>query len=446
MPTVPAGANQQSLAAVNGQPIAAAGHAVSARRGSQWLSQEDLQAHLAALVRLENVGVLLGAGASMGPLGGMTMVDLWKHFSVNYPASLQWLVSEEFVYDIHALPNVEALADTLEIARLEWIRQRRTADLVGLNQARSDLQRAVIRAGLLDELWWKDPASVEQSSPALDSHRALLQKLTAARQPGQPSPWLFTTNYDLAIEWAAESIGLKVSNGFDGLHHRAFAPHNFDLGYRNVLARGEARFGTYNIYLAKLHGSLTWRATKDGTSYLEYPTAYVWESISSFLTGGAEEDFPGPVVFPSAAKYLQTVGFVLGELLRRLTDVLARPQTCLMTTGYSFSDEHLNRIVATALQNPTLQLVIYLPEAERDGDSFDMTTCKPWVRRIAALASPQVTVVGGGPAAHFGEFINHLPDPVIYDEQAERIREMLKERGGLSGGIARVSGPTESSS
>lgn len=46
---------------------------------------------------------------------------------------------------------------------------------------------------------------VDLSCPELATHRRLLQKLTAARQPGQPSPWIFTTNYDLAIEWAAET-------------------------------------------------------------------------------------------------------------------------------------------------------------------------------------------------------------------------------------------------
>ena len=401
--------------------------ALCARRGSQWMSPDDLQAHLAALVRLENVGVLLGAGASMGSLGGMTITMLWDHFVATYPISHKWMTDEKFVNSTDSPPNVEELADALEIARSEWNRQQRTRKVRKLDQVRSDLQRAVIRAALLNDAWWKEPTAVDHGVAQLGAHRKLLHKLTAARQPGQPSPWVFTTNYDLAVEWAGESIGLKVSNGFDGLHHRAFAPHNFDLGYRNTLARGEARFGTYNVYLVKLHGSLTWRASKDSASYVEFPTAHLWKSIEDFLAGKSTTDFPGPLVFLSAAKYIQTVGFVLGELLRRFTDVLARPQTCLITCGYSFSDEHLNRIVATALQNPTLQLVVYLPEAKRSGEEMDVTHCRPWVRRIADLCSPQVTIVGGGSAAFFGEFVDHLPDPAIYDEQAAKIRNMLRE-------------------
>ena len=252
-----------------------------------------------------------------------------------------------------------------------------------------------------------------------------MQKLTASRQPGQPSPWLFTSNYDLAIEWAAETLGLKVTNGFDGLHRRVFSPQNFHLGYRNTLARGEARFGTYNIYLAKLHGSLTWQLIRDGTVQ-EFPAHALWDRVTSFLNGDSD-DFEGHIVYPSIAKYVSTVGSVLGELLRRFTEFLARPQTCLIVSGYSFSDEHLNGILACALQNPTLQLLLYCPEVVRTDEALSLEECSDWVRRVAGLESPQVTIVGGGPAAHFEAMVSHLPDPAVYDEQAAQIRAMIKE-------------------
>ena len=379
---------------------------------------------MAAVVRLENVGVLLGAGASVGALGGMTMADLWTEFTSRFQASAAWLRQEGFI-SAEEIVNVEKLTDALEIARLEWKRVNRPRKLQKLEQARADVLRSVVRASLLLQPWWEKPSMVDIERTELGSHRQLLQKLTAARQPGQPSPWVFTTNYDLAVEWAAETMGLKVTNGFDGLHRRVFSPHNFDLGYRNMLARGEARFGTYSVYIAKLHGSLTWRTTGDGTVE-ECSTAYLWPKIRMFLDEKIH-DAPGHFVYPSAAKYLQTVGFVLGELFRRFTEFLARPQSCLITSGYSFSDEHLNRILASALQNPTLQLVIYVPSARRDDQSLDLGNCSQWVRRVAELESPQVTIVGGSADAFFSSLVEHLPDPAIYDEQAARIREMIKQ-------------------
>lgn len=410
--------------AKNSDAVSDSGELPCARRGNQWLTRQDLEAHLAAVVRLEHVGVLLGAGASVGgSLGGKTMASLWDHFTSKFPTSAAWLQSENFVSG-GAIVNVEDLTDTLEIARLEWERVSRNQDLLELNSARADVLRSVVHAAVLQPRWWKSPSAVDLDCVELTTHRQLLQKLTSARQPGQPSPWVFTTNFDLAVEWAAETIGLKVTNGFDGLHRRVFSPHNFDLGYRNMLARGEARFGTYGIYLAKLHGSLAWQTAADGTVE-ERSSGYLWTKIRKFLTGKVDE-IPGYIVYPSTAKYLQTVGFVLGELFRRFTEFLARPQSCLITSGYSFSDEHLNRILASALQNPTLQLVVYAPEATRDGTDLRLENTSEWVKRIAAIESPQVTIVGGGSEAHLSALVDDLPDPAIYDEQAARIREMIK--------------------
>ena len=50
-------------------------------RGDEPITQEDLKAHLAALLRLENIGFFLGSGASVGP-GGKTISQLWLDFWV----------------------------------------------------------------------------------------------------------------------------------------------------------------------------------------------------------------------------------------------------------------------------------------------------------------------------------------------------------------------------
>lgn len=394
------------------------------RRGARWLTERELCAHLAALVRLENVSVLLGAGASSGPLSGLTMSALWKRFCEDSKTSFDWLQKNDFVArETSAVPNVEELADTLEIARLEWTRTNAT-DLPSLQSALDNLKRAVMRASILKQEWWEQP-DLAARSPELGPHRDIIQKLCGARQPGQPSPWFFTTNYDLAVEWSAESVGLRVANGFGGVHHRAFAPHDFDLAFRNTLARGEARFGTYNIYLAKLHGSLSWRLL-DGTNVVEEAAHHVWPTLKNFLDGKNSADGRF-LVLPSATKYTQTVGFVLGELFRRFAEFLARPHSVLVTNGYSFADEHINRVIFAALQNPTLQLVIYLPEASRSGDEIKVPKDKSWLLKLIALRSPQVTVVGGNAKAYLAALAAHLPEPALFDEPAAQIRERLRD-------------------
>lgn len=393
-------------------------------RGGTSISADELKAHLASLLRLENVGVLLGSGSSRGDLGGKTIGEIWKEFTGNCKKSYQWLIDESFV-EKEAIPNVEELFDVLEIAAKEWERQKRLRRLKKLKNVTNDLKRTVINGSLLKKEFWSGDRSSWVEHSALENHRRLLQRLVSARQAGQGAPWVFTTNYDLAVEWASESIGLRITNGFEGLHQRIFSPHSFDLGYHNLLARGEARFGAYNFNLVKLHGSLNWRQ-KD-QDYIEVPIGMVWEEIELFLNGG-KGALDCPIVFPTAAKYMQTVGFVLGELLRRFTDFLSRPQACLICSGYSFLDSHLNQIILRALQNPTLQLVIYLPEAKKKtSGELDLDGCSAWVKKIRALESAQVTIIGGGESAYFDRFVRMLPDPAIYDDQALRIRKTLKE-------------------
>jgi len=399
-------------------------------RGGKALTSEELQAHLAALIHLENVGVLLGAGCSAGAVGGMTMKQLWELFVQEYNHSFVWLKDKGFLTDelkvSVGIYNVEKLLDSLEIAQKEWQRQGKTILVKTLKTAKDDVYRSVIRAALLEKDWWTSP-NLAFESDKLKPHRTLLQRITSSRQPGQCSPSIFTANYDLAVEWAAESMGLRVMNGFDGTHYRVFSPHSFDLGLSNMLARGEARFGTYGIYLSKLHGSLSWKLASNQEDYLEVSCTQAWSGIESFLNGSNSKKQFAPIVFPSAAKYMQTVGFVLGELFRRFTEFLSRPQTCLMIIGYSFSDDHLNLVLTRALQNPTLQIVICIPEADVVDGKLDYQKCNRWIKNLGLLELPQVTIIATPSGAYFENFVSFLPDPVIYDKYAQEIKKVLAD-------------------
>ncbi len=350
------------------------------------------------------------------------MRQLWEKFTERRGASLVWLRNNAFLPpDPTHVPNIESLSDNLEIARSEWNRSNH-AKRDELANVIADVQREVISAAQLQPGFWTNPEKVGSQLEPLANHVAMLRKLCGSRQPGQPAPWVFTTNYDLAPEWAAETIGLKYINGFDGLHYRTFAPHNFDLGFRNVLARGEARFGTYNFYLAKLHGSLTWLRKDD--EVLEFAAEQVAKPITEFIAG--QKNTVPEMVFPAGAKYQQTIGFLLGEIFRRFTEFLSRPQTCIFTCGYSFSDAHVNRFLLTALQNPTLQLVIYAPESKVTAGVLDVSACQQWLQKLAALHLGQVTIVVGKEMAYFDRFTEDLPDPAVFDEESEVTRRSIR--------------------
>ncbi len=401
---------------------------VLAFRSGRLLMPDEFLAHIAALTRLENIGLLLGAGASKANgLGGKTVKEIWDSFSLSNSVEVQWLESNNFIKR-DATPNLELLLDKLNIAKSDLERSKNTA-LSNVNEIIKQLRKQVLSAALLDRKLWSSPEEAEATiSEKLKSHVQILQKICAARQPGQSSPWIFTTNYDLSVEWAAEAIGLNVNNGFSGFHNRIFSPHNFDLGYLNILAKGEARFGIYSVSLAKLHGSLTWKLTDSG-GVTEEPARSVYGPLENFISGKDGCDPDTFLIFPEAAKYLRTSAFVFGELFRRFSEFLSKSQSCLIVNGYSFGDDHLNRVIRSAIHNPTLQLVLYVPEITVDSATQKPTIeNNPFLSQLIQLGLPQITFVGGNARAFLDKLAEHLPDPAIFNEQSERIRKLLAEK------------------
>ena len=359
------------------------------------------------------------------PRSAQSGSDVWALLENEYADQIQFLRENKFLADDEP-GNVELLLDRLEIACLDG--ERTGADLTKLKAARHALRKAVLRAAILDERLWSEPDQAILN-PKLSDHIRLVSRLAGNRQPGQAAPWAFTTNYDLALEWSAEALGLHCVNGFSGTHDRAFRPSSFDLGLRNVQARGEARFGTYNLYLGKLHGSISWTASKSG-SVCELPSASVKPLVDQFIASDQPDNWPGFMIFPGASKFVQTTAFVYGEVIRRFTEFLSRPNACLIVNGYGFADDHINRLIVSALQNPTLQLIIYLPEIDRLGiyDTLAATgeAIRPneQLKRLLLAQLPQVTVRGFGAGGFFDALANDLPEPAMLDEVSERARQL----------------------
>ena len=305
-------------------------------------------------------------------------------------------------------------------------------------KALSDIRLSVIRAGILSKEWWNYTDSVLDlyTEKRLESHRDLLRKLVATRQPGQPSPWIFSTNYDLAVEWAAESIDIFVINGFWGTHRRHFSPQSFDLGLSNTQTVGEARFGSYNINFVKLHGSLTW--FENSGNFIEVQSSVAKEKIDSLFEDSLnpdpdedgeidnydikEKSYENLMVLPSNEKYSQTSGYFYGELFRRFEKFLASPQTSLVVIGYGFNDEHVNRMIKSALLNPTFQLVICLPEFT---DICEISNLPYEINELINLKNPRITIIGGGESAYFGQIVKLLPEPAYFEEPNHNLRQKL---------------------
>lgn len=114
------------------------------------------------------------------------------------------------------------------------------------------------------------------------------------------------------------------------------------------------------------------------------------------------------LIYPTPAKFGETMGMPYAELFRRLAGTLVRPQSILFVVGYGFGDDHVNAIIRQALAVPSFTLVIVDP-APKSG--FVTTLREQKDRRVWIAEGPTVGTLAG-----FVE--NVLPD--LRDEEIRK--------------------------
>ena len=156
---------------------------------------------------------------------------------------------------------------------------------------------------------------------------------------------IVTTNYDTLIEDAADSIEYTVMDGFSFSHRPYFNSDMFEWNLvkdiENIKTR-ELEYKKNIINLLKLHGSLTWERDTKGIRRKE--KAAVSHPI---------------MIFPSSNKYMQSYQEPYFELFTKFQELLKRSNTLLITTGFSFADNHISQMIIQAiLHNKSLAVLI----------------------------------------------------------------------------------------
>ena len=176
---------------------------------------------------------------------------------------------------------------------------------------------------------------------------------------------VFTTNYDLFIEHAADEVkNIRLNDGFNrnpslsGKYN--FEPETFfDVSYKtSALFNHEYPVPTIN--LIKLHGSLSWveqdKSVVFGIEEKDIPP------LADEATKQAEmkafvDQFS--LILPTSSKYNQTtLDRYYYDLLRIYANTLEVENTVMISFGFSFADEHILDITKRALKNPTLLLIV----------------------------------------------------------------------------------------
>ena len=236
---------------------------------------------------------------------------------------------------------------------------------------------------------------------------------------------IFTTNYDRLIEAGAELAGLHLLDRFLGNLMPIFRSSRLDLDmhYNPPGIRGEPRYLEGVARYTKLHGSVDWVQTGKDIRRIGLPfgAARVDPYLQAPGFGGSTAH--KLMIYPNAAKDRETADYPYVELFRDLAAAVCRPNSTLVTYGYSFGDEHINRVIRDMLTIPSTHLVVI---------SYDDPLGRI-MKTYEEMGRPsQISLLIGPALADLATLTeSYLPKAAI-DKTTFRMSELLKQRWGTS--------------
>jgi hypothetical protein len=376
---------------------------------------DPVRSWLTALIGAEHLSLLVGSGLGLAIAGtagasGLGMSPIT--FSRKTDAGLvQAHATRSAIAMGRGEPNIE---DQLRSA-LQLLAGLEVLDPFG-NQTsawRKDLNNALsafAAEGLAAERGIRE--AVEKGGDGANRAMQMLVSFLlafASRPASRERLNVFTTNYDRLIEYGADRGGLRVLDRFVGAVEPVFRASRLelDLHYNPPGIRGEPRYLEGVVRVSKLHGSLDWRF-EDGR-LRRIPLAF----------GGADPDLKTHalerlIIFPNAAKDVETLLFPYAELFRDLSAAICRPNGVLVTFGYGFGDDHINRVVEDMLTIPSTHLLVLA-----FGDPGGRIA-----RFLDRFPSEQHSVLIGPHFGDLGQLVDHyLPKPgsdVVLVREASR--------------------------
>lgn len=231
---------------------------------------------------------------------------------------------------------------------------------------------------------------------------------------------IFTTNYDRLIEAGADAAGLRLIDRFVGALSPIFRSSrvDVDMHYNPPGIRGEPRYLEGVARFTKLHGSLDWVNVGNDIRRIGLP--FGAKTIKPFLeTAGLDTNYSSLMIYPNSAKDRETAEYPYVELFRDFAAALCRPNSTLVTYGYSFGDDHINRIIRDMLTIPSTHLVII---------DFDDSTGRIMEKYNQWGHQSQMSLIIGKDTANIDDLVNYyLPKPSI-DRASIRMADILKQR------------------
>jgi hypothetical protein len=241
----------------------------------------------------------------------------------------------------------------------------------------------------------------------------------------------------MAFDYALDNLGIHYINGFMGVHNRCFRPevYDYDLYYPGQSVTGKVHRVEKVLKYYKIHGSLSWFATKPSVS-----NTYGIKEIplnDEFKVGDENE----LMVYPCVSKKSFTLDLPYSELFRQFSQTINQPQSVLFCIGYSFYDEHINDIIKQALSIPSFTLIIANFSETKDLDSP--------IEELRKLNDKRIIIIDEADrnqSTFLGFIDNIMPD--LYEEEeneviASTLERIYKKDSALSTATSMILEPIE---
>lgn len=375
---------------------------------------QKIREHLFPLLQNDNLNILMSNGCSIysGSVGinGETKEDL--NAILNNFCSEEEILSESIKEFINLKLTPEAILDKLyQIKNYHELIIKKDDDNIEerLKELIKNYQKKLLESYVL---------GIDYSKTFL--HEEFLRKILGIKKESNTT--IFTLNYDILIEKAAEKLNLSLNNGFQGFHIRKFNPINFS--YKNYMETIDgSRKIKKSINLIKLHGSLSWKYDVGFPPYniverqlkindnnkIEYNNVFS-ETISDEV-----------IIYPTQTKKKYSLDLPYSELFRQFNESLNKSNNTFLVMGYSFLDEHINDLIESSLANPSINIILFLYMGK------EVAQTNPYLKKLIEGAEEhhdnRITILFGNMLSDFEYIVKKfLPienekDPIIEIEK-----------------------------
>ena len=339
------------------------------------ISQETLQAEMAQYLQMDNLSFLVGAGCSSNIVDGKEtgipgMSALYHAFFEAHP---DFEATGEMLNGLFD-QNLEKMLEVLgAIHVVNQVREIEPGITDKMKTVR-DFIRKQIELGI-------------SSEEVKDIYKGFYTKITQRSRKAPIS--IFTTNYDLFNEIALDELGFPYNNGFSGTYKRKFNPVSYNYMYvenmnltRDVWERVSSFFN-----LVKIHGSISWVQKENE----------IWEQHYADI-----KDDETVMIYPTPLKDRTTLMEPYSDLFRTMENRIVQKNSVLVVLGFSFSDDHINRIILNGLAVPSYRLVIF-----GRGTNID---------KLIKMGDSRITVYNSEDKIHyFKNFVENALPPIHPD-------------------------------